>query len=457
MAMLSLSCCLLATGCSPTHNQPNVGVGAGVAVRVPLGSPRNVVAPTVLGLRKFPYPYQAMLAISSDADHQTLRKFNLIHRYLNTTQWTPMGRGLGLDISDSFFMYNGSDRLVSVDYNRSSIQDELTYFRGLSGLRYAGDIIDAYIHSGWMDTIHTYGDFNMNTQSLTRFSRPLASQALSTLNRQGDLVSVWVDHGNKSNVDNFGRYGASRFFSYQQGANPRSPYYHTDLLIPFGVRFVWTGESGDLFGLDNAIYPILLPDGHRVWGFRRYTAEGYTRHTGTEWVWTVDRLAEELSPYHLASIEWNHQYAIVGQHLSADNEVVPLPGNGIIALNRLANEYHRGRILVVRTSRLLQYNVTQQYLRYYVTDESGKAVIHLTAVNDPVTGPRAITLADIRGVTFYTRDPSRTELRIWNARVAPSLVQVNPSDGYAPSISIKWYPADTTDYSVISAPYHYVI
>ena len=58
------------------------------------------VAPAVLGIRKFPFPFQAMLAVSSDADHETLSRFNLAHEFLNSTSMTPMG--LGLDIVDSF-------------------------------------------------------------------------------------------------------------------------------------------------------------------------------------------------------------------------------------------------------------------------------------------------------------------------------------------------------------------
>ncbi|MCL6443266.1 MAG: hypothetical protein K6T83_07405 [Alicyclobacillus sp.] len=411
----------------------------------------------VLGMRKFPYPYKAMLAICSDADHQTLRKFNLIHRFLNTTETTPMGKGLGLDISDSLFMYNGSNLLSDVDYTGAPISRELTYFRGLTQERYAGDILDAYIHAGWIDTIHTYGDFSMTDQRKTRFSRDLAIHAIHTLQTHGDALSVWVDHGNKSNVDNFGSYGRARFFNYQQGANPRSPYYHTDLLIPYGVRFVWGGEEESTFGHSSIIYPIRLPDGRKVWGFHRYTSLGYSPRFGTEWIWTVDRLAQQLTPSNLALLERNHQYAIVGQHLAADNEVIPLPRNAVLALRRLATEYRQGRILVARTSRLLRYNVSQRYLRYYVTQEDGKAIVHFTSVDDPMFGAHPASLADVRGVTFYTTDPSRTEIRIGSMPLDPSLVQRNASDGRAPSISVKWYPLDTTDYSILSSRIHGVL
>jgi hypothetical protein len=56
--------------------------------------------------RRFPYPYKAILAISSDADATSPWEFTRIHRFLNT--WTPRipyyGDGVGLDIGDSFFL-----------------------------------------------------------------------------------------------------------------------------------------------------------------------------------------------------------------------------------------------------------------------------------------------------------------------------------------------------------------
>lgn len=52
-------------------------------------------------LRKFPFPYDAMLAISSDIDNATVKKFEDYHQFLNTKEQTSHGQGLGLDIGDS--------------------------------------------------------------------------------------------------------------------------------------------------------------------------------------------------------------------------------------------------------------------------------------------------------------------------------------------------------------------
>lgn len=405
------------------------------------------VAPKVYGMRKFPYPYDAMLAISSDADSETLRKFNLIHEFINTTQMTPLGKGLGLDFADSFFMYNGDNLPGYVDINHEPMSDELSWFKGVSNQPYAAAILNHYIHVGWIDTMHTFGDFSQRNPNDTLFSRKLAVQAIDALKADGDDLTVWTDHGNKSNVDNFGDYGKSPFYNYQQGANPWSKYYHTDITIPYGIRFVWPDGASDQFGMSSMIYPLKLPDGREVWGFWRYTSEGFNAKGDPEWNWTPFGLNEQLSPAHLEEIEAHHDYSIVAQHLCGTTYPGVLPQPAVEALRRLAQQYYEGKILVTRTSRLLNYNVVQQYVSYRVTYEQGKAYIHILAILDPVFGAYVPTLNDIRGLTFYTSNPAETVIEIRNTPVPANLIQENRSDGVAPSIGIKWWPVDTTNYA----------
>lgn len=415
---------------------------------------RTLLAPSfgpsvrVLGLRKFPYPYRAMLSISSDADHQTLRKFTMIHEFLNTHAMTPMGKGLGLDISDSFFLYNGSNLLRTIDYRRTPLDEEMTYFNGISDRPYDAALIQRYILHGWIDTLHSFGDFSLRDPFQTKFSRRLAVQALQALAVAGDHLTVWTDHGNQSNVDDFGSYGKSGFYRYQQGANPQSPYHVTDLLVPYGVHFMWADQPSDAFGQYSMIYPKTLPDGRKVWGFWRYTNTSFSARGTPDWTWSVGDLARQMTIQHLLQIENLHQYAILAQHLSANDALDPLPPNAIDALHLLANQYHAGHILVARTSRLLTYNVAQQYVRFRVTQTGHFAVIHITAIADPVFGTHRPTVSALRGVTFYTTNPGQTQLDIGNTPVPVALVQRNETDGIAPSIGIKWYPSDTRDYAV---------
>lgn len=405
----------------------------------------------VIGMRKFPYPYRAMLAISSDADHQTIRKFNLVHEFLNTTMMTPMGKGLGLDFSDSFFMYNGSDLPTAVDYGAEPLSRMMTYNQGVSASPRDAVLINHYIHIGWIDTMHTYGDFSLTNPYKTEFNRRLAIQAIRTLTQHGDRLVVWTDHGNTSNVDNFGSYGLRRFFDYQQGDNPRSPLHHTDVLVPYGIHFVWGDNWSAQFGHDTMIYPLALRDGRRIWGFSRYTSTGRTASGQVEWVWSPNDLDQELTLTNLQEIERNHQYAVVAQHMSGSNAKLPFSPSAISALKMLTEQSRSGEILVARTSRLLTYNVTQQFLRYHVTHDGGRAIIHLDRIVDPLFGSHRPSLDEVRGVTFYSSDPADTVMEIGNHLVPQSLIQYNKSDGVARSIGIRWYPSDTRNYVTVAA------
>ena len=63
---------------------------------------------TEVTLRRFPYPYRAALAICSDIDEtKTAEELLEIHRFLNTTQPTSMGEGVGLEIGNSVYFYDG--------------------------------------------------------------------------------------------------------------------------------------------------------------------------------------------------------------------------------------------------------------------------------------------------------------------------------------------------------------
>ena len=62
--------------------------------------------------RRFPYPYKALLAVSSDVDATSPWKFIRIHKFLNTlTPAIPYyGDGVGLDMGDSFFFKNMTNK-----------------------------------------------------------------------------------------------------------------------------------------------------------------------------------------------------------------------------------------------------------------------------------------------------------------------------------------------------------
>ncbi|MHB1628840.1 MAG: hypothetical protein ACYCVB_10795 [Bacilli bacterium] len=397
--------------------------------------------------RKFPYPYRAMLAIASDSDGMTLRKFILIHRYLNTFANTSMGRGLGLDIADSFFFFVGTDRPGAIDARHTPWQDQMSYFYRLStdDLHNAQAIVH-FSRVGWIDSLHGLGDFSMVDQTNTLFERRYAETARRAMRENNLRYTVWINHGNRSNVANFG----SPESTYQQGDLTQSPYYVADLMVQSGVKYIWTRRDRE-FGLKSMLYPITLRDGVKRWGFYRYTDDGYDQLGNLLWNWNPAQLAWQLRPDHLRMIETRHLYAIVAQHLGGNDTENPVYGANLLALINLAHACREGRILVARTSRLLQYNEVQQWLHYTVRYSGVHADIDIDQVRDPVLGWRQPAMDDLRGVTFYSSSPRQTRVIVSGRVVQDVRLQYNQADYTGkPSISIPWWPANTLDNSLDS-------
>ncbi|MCY0902829.1 MAG: hypothetical protein OWU32_11705 [Firmicutes bacterium] len=409
------------------------------------------IAPDGVSLRLFPYPFKAMLAIESDADHMTLRKFNIVHEFLNTKAETPLGRGLGLDVSDSFFMYNGSNIPAVIDYQGQTLHDEMTFFKGTSHQLNDGAIILHYIKAGWIDTFHSVGDFSRVNQHTTVFKRSQTAYAMAYLERHGVHITIFTDHGNQSNVGNFGAYGIDAFEDYQQGDNPSSPYYVTDLLHHEGVRFVWPDLFSDRYSYPTMIFPIPLRDGRTMWGFWRFTGtlridRGHRlwRYDWTD-LWNPSLLAQELTPARLNELVQTHGFTVIATHLEGNADKNPLSTSAVEALTRLAHMQDRGQILVARTSRLLQYNLVRQYLSYQTWVHSGTTFINVLSVNDPVDGAFVPTWQQMRGITFNVRSPGHTVLMIRGLRLPRNLRYVS-----AHTVGVKWYPPDTKNYAVWS-------
>src|SRR5207253_5854663 len=74
-----------------------------------------------ISLRRFPHPYRAALTICNDADLLTVESFRRLHRYLNTTESTPWGKGLQLPLGQSFFLFRSPE-----SPNRFSLFDGLS-------------------------------------------------------------------------------------------------------------------------------------------------------------------------------------------------------------------------------------------------------------------------------------------------------------------------------------------
>jgi hypothetical protein len=400
--------------------------------------------------RKFPFPYEAMLAISSDADLTTLNEFETYHRFLNTREETPWGEGLGLDIADSTWMFVGNNFSDRADLEGHLADYSMSYFQGLDPkvLKDASKII-YYYNSGWIDSLHTYGDFS-NKDNKTQFKRDYAIEAIKAMKAQGFLPKVWINHGTETNVQNFGGYDPKRILKYQAGDDPKSPYFHTDLTLDNGIKYVWNSNGSNQFAFDFPLFQLNLRDGRKVWGFQRYTYD--LKNGKVIWNWEPHELPRQITPEHLDLLVKGNKYAILAQHFGKGAEEFPFNPKDIEALKLLKTYQNENKIIVARTERLLNYARIQKFLKYDAIRKDGKNYINIKSIEDPIFGTEIPTLEDIRGATFYVDNPDQTTILLGSKPISEKRIQRNKPDHTGKrSIGVQWFREDFKDYTKINA------
>jgi hypothetical protein len=202
----------------------------------------------------FPEPYRAALALSIDCDGCTTERLGRIFRYWATEETTSLGRGLGLPVASSMFVYN----------RNPAAPPQAAY---LDGDR-AG-LLGAY-RNGWIDSLHGLGDFSP-AQPCTR---DLARRAFDALSEDGVRLSVWTNHGGPENVQNLLKPGAG-------GDRPDSPVYLADLAEAYGIRFLWPSRLTHLVGQGRPAAPgeyyATYPDASRWKRLAARAAHGVSR------------------------------------------------------------------------------------------------------------------------------------------------------------------------------------
>ncbi len=363
----------------------------------------------VIELRKFPYPFKAMVAIASDIDGCTVEEFEIIHRFLNTYEdtGTRMGQGVGLDIADSFFMYK-------VEPN-----DDMYYWEGLDEPEPKDkDKIIKYINAGWIDFLHSYGCFSVKGG----FVRELAEKAIKELKEYDIYIDVYVDHGDVHNRQNW-----CKDVDYMRGAAKGEPEYHADITIDYGIKFTWSANTQK--GVDNVIFPWTARDGQKVWGFHRYTNN-----------WQANLLHMQMAPWFLNELKRNSQYIIFSNHFGAvfDGTFIP---EVVSAFRYLKQEQDSGEILVARTSRLLRYNLAQLYTKWEFDSDNNRIIIH--CIEDPLFGDFIPSIDDVRGLTFVCEN-------VFNSNTTVYIKDQMLTDISFPSedvLMINWFEPDTNDYT----------
>jgi hypothetical protein len=391
-------------------------------------------------LRRIPYPYRAMLAICSDLDETIDGKtYEAIARYLNTTESTAMGEGVGLEVGNTIYF-----DMPQAQFSYWNTDDE-----GRSKIR-------MLIRSGHIDCLHSYGDLAT--------TRAHAGRALEELSRHSCRLEVWVDHGVAPS--NFGPD-----IMRGSGDVPGSIAYHADLTYSFGVQYVWLGRvtsvvgqgvPRSLSGIWNPLEPAAsaktivkefakelmggmgslkygmhrqnclvrgtwLRDGHSVTEFMRANPHWGGVSCGD----TADGLESVLTKSFLERLVQREGVCILYTHLGKKGKFdQPFSQGTRQALGLLASYRDDGKIMVTTTRRLLGYCRAINEINYAVKESA-----ELLSIEIAHDCPRA----ELAGVSLYVPEVRRAKVKLNGLEITK--LQQNPPDHTGQScISLPWIP-----------------
>jgi hypothetical protein len=185
------------------------------------------------------------------------------------------------------------------------------------------------------------------------------------------------------------------------------------------------------------MWPGKLDDGQRVFFFSRCNAS-YKQHAN------IDDAAENLRPEVLRALVEAGGYMVVYSHLGKNSGYPYLTKELCRNLEDLAARNRRGEVFVATTSRLLNYYANTRYLKWHSEVDKNGVLIRIDSISDPVRGEFVPSLEELRGVTFYVKDPRDVHMDIGGKRCEN--ITVNPADhtGCA-SIMIPWTPLASAD------------
>ena len=400
-----------------------------------------------VSLRPLPYPYRAMLAISSDLDETPDRHaYWEIARFLNTTRTTTMGPGVGLEVGNSIYFDMPSDQ-----FSYWNTDDA-----GRAMLR-------TLIRSGHIDCLHSYGDLAA--------TRAHAEHALEELARHDCKLHVWVDHA--AAPTNFGGD-----IMRGHGDKPGHDAYHADLTTAHGIRYVWRGRVTSVIGQDvppklsglgtwrhplasartiakqrtkltlgrfgNVKYEMHSPnkvlrlsrlrDGSAVWEFLRSNPHW----RGVSSCDTGREIGKVLTGNMLECLSERGGVCILYTHLGKKpNSRAPFDALAVEAFRRLACYEHDKRIIVRTTSRILQYLTVRDSLTWSMLASEHQLKLYVRArVLEGL--PNASPLEDmLGGITFYVPKDVHCTIEVDGRRI--SHIQHNaPDDTGRPSVSFPF-------------------
>ena len=394
-------------------------------------------------VRKFPYPFKCAFSISSDIDNaSSLESFIHFMDFLNSEKQTIYGPGLGLEVGNSFWFFNGSKSF------------QLSYFNGLTHKETLfAPIIRTYLQSKHIDTLHSWGNFDKGG-----FQRSYADKGMEIINKYNFDIPVWINHGINLNYQKIGDY------PNMHGDDPNHPCYHTDLLPKSGFEYIWTGKVTHIIGQNgkknfsifaksiiqkifkkikyqnvkdpiydddnNLLSPLFLRDGYKAWEFIRFI-----NSWGNAGKLDLCEFVDQIKIQNLKRLIKNEGIMILYTHFN-ENLSSSIPKKLYRNLMALKHMVNNKDILMSTASRILKYWEISNYLSFEVQNLEDKVIITIDENMHCPIGKKSIENFHLSGLTFYT-SISKPYNIIFKNKLCKTVL--NPPDETGEkSISIPW-------------------
>lgn len=393
-------------------------------------------------LRKYPYPYRAMLSICSDLDETPNQDIYFeTARYLNTSEETLLGKGVALEVGNTIYF-----DMPEHNFSYTNTDDD--------GRKKIHQLID----SGHIDCLHSFGDFVCERQTIELYWQKIQSGKRP--------IEVWVDHARApSNLDNDIMAGF--------GAIPGAAAYHSDLTVQSGLlAFIWKGRVSSIVaqnvsrsyrGIFNrlnikdscktialefikawlarlgsvkyamhktnkVLRETKLVDGSSVLEFMRCNPSWQ----GVSSFDTARGIHNILTKTVLDTLVKQQGCSIFYSHLGKVNsKASPFTDDTCQAFELLKKYQTDKQILVTTTRRLLGYLRSKERLTFNCVQNGDETYINVQS---------GFSLEDLQGLTWYCDNPRLVHMFINGQDITPQL-QINPKDyTNRSSLSLAWLP-----------------
>jgi hypothetical protein len=440
-------------------------------------------------LRRYPYPYRCAMAISNDTDGMTFAAFKDWHDFVNGTKTTSYGKGLSLEVGDSYWVW----AYGSNSNSNFSLYHGMPYEQNLEPSP-ENELISNLGQIGWLDTLHGFGQWTEQWS----LNRERILFALDKIQELGIKSAVYVNHSGNGYTAAHSIGGP--WGSYQMGDVPEHPAYCLDLLKQFGFKYFWTDVCFELakFGdhlkfanqanLDSAvsqynfnrffylkkdeIFPgltneekmmlkhiffnkTLIPtqgrDSSKLYCFKRYRGEYPPDSTN---------FAHQVNSTNLDTLEKQEGSVIIYQHLGIwrplgcnkqdplfdcgrrTSQVPILDENAVWAFRRLAERVKTGKLFLTTTGRLLDYLWVRDNLDYHIETHDEVHIIKIRQIICPVYGSSEVTEKLLQGLTFIIPASwQNVHIEVKNLQDLPEIKRVpDPENEQCHFIFFPWIP-----------------